>query len=327
LKRVDPLSSLWRIILGAGVLGLAGCQAIRGTGGLVATTKSRSPDLAVGTTAGNGVIRGSAGNSEIVITTTARVAGAVHSLTWGGKEFIDSVDHGRQLQSASNLDTGVSPIRAETFNPTEAGSRLDHVGPRSSSRLLAFEARGNHLVTKSQMAFWLAPGEKSGEHLARNPTVVSNHLLAKRVTIGWKRWSQVISYDVTFTVPAGEFHREVVFEALTGYLPAEFGTFWAFEQKTGELEPLSDGPGEQLRPVVLATADGKYAMGIFSPEKGARYGRFRFGRERVVKWNCVFRPAKAEAGFPPGEYAYRQFVVVGDLAMVLEGLRALAKEF
>ena len=71
---------------------------------------------------GNAVIRAKAGPSEIVITTTNRLAGAIHSLTWNGKEFIDSTDHGRQLQSASNFDCGKDLV-AETFNPTEAGSR------------------------------------------------------------------------------------------------------------------------------------------------------------------------------------------------------------
>ncbi len=33
---------------------------------------------------GNAVIRGKAGSSEIVITTTDRLAGAIHSLTWNG---------------------------------------------------------------------------------------------------------------------------------------------------------------------------------------------------------------------------------------------------
>src|SRR5438067_1344517 len=40
---------------------------------------------------GNSVIRAKAGDSDIVITTTSRLAGAIHSLTWNGKEFIDSL--------------------------------------------------------------------------------------------------------------------------------------------------------------------------------------------------------------------------------------------
>src|SRR5437879_419530 len=69
---------------------------------------------------GEAVIRGKAGASEIVITTTARLAGAIHSLTWNGREFIDSTDHGRQLQSAASFDCAGDFI-PETFNPTEAG--------------------------------------------------------------------------------------------------------------------------------------------------------------------------------------------------------------
>jgi hypothetical protein len=55
---------------------------------------------------GQAVIRGKTGQTEIVVTTTDRLAGAVHSLTWNGKEFIDSYDHGRQLQSAAGCDVG-----------------------------------------------------------------------------------------------------------------------------------------------------------------------------------------------------------------------------
>lgn len=39
---------------------------------------------------GNAVVRARAGRTEIVITTTARLAGAIHSVQWNDKEFIDS---------------------------------------------------------------------------------------------------------------------------------------------------------------------------------------------------------------------------------------------
>ena len=55
---------------------------------------------------GNSVVRAPLRDSEIVIKTTSRLAGAIDSLTWNGQEFINSFDHGRQLQSASNLDFG-----------------------------------------------------------------------------------------------------------------------------------------------------------------------------------------------------------------------------
>jgi hypothetical protein len=131
---------------------------------------------------------------------------------------------------------------------------------------------------------------------------------------------------MTFTLPANVRHTSAQFEALTGYMPPEFNTFWQFNKTTGKLEPLSDGPGEIQNPVVLATADGKHAMGIFSPPQaqadttGPSYGRWRFTREHVVKWNCVFRVRNAQ-GIPSGNYTYRMLVPIGTRAQVEAMLR------
>ncbi len=282
---------------------------------------------------GNAVVRGKAGPSEIVVTTTARTAGAIASLTWNGKQFLDGTDHGRELQSAAALDCGdPAHFWPEAYNPTEAGSRRDGAGPRSSSQLVGLQARGNELETVTRMAFWLAPGELSGTHPARNTKALSNFLLTKQVTVGTKQFAHAIDYRVTFTVPAGERHTLAQFEALTGYMPAEFSKFWALDPKTGQLKPLSDGPGEQPLPIAFSTENGLWAMGVWSPEKppvgqeGPGYGRFRFPAERVVKWNCVFRVRDA-MGVKPGNYSYRMFVAVGSLANVRDTLVGLTKEF
>lgn len=282
---------------------------------------------------GNAVIRGKFGSSEIVITTTRRLAGAIHSLTWNGREFIDSVDHGRQLQSAASFDCGQpGEFWAERFNPTEAGSRLDGAGETSTSKLLQIHADGNELQTTTQAAFWLAPGEKSSGRPALNDQVLSRHRISKRVRIGHRDLPNVIEYDVTFSVPDGERHTYAQFEALTGYMPAEFGRFYKFVAADEALVELDDGPGEQKLPVVLATDGGMHAMGIFSPDQPspgfehAGYGRFRFEAERVVKWNCVFRQ-RNEAGITPGDYRFRTFVAVGTLDDVRQSIAALAREF
>lgn len=295
-------------------------------GGLVTLFAVRAEEVP----SGNLRIQAPALASEIVITTTDRLAGAIHSLTWNGKEFIDSADHGRQLQSASNFDFG-SRIADETYNPTEAGSRDDGAGPKTTSRLLHALANGNQLQTTVQMAFWLSPGEKSGKQPAKNATRLSNHLLTKRVTIGYGSLANVIQYDVTFGLPIGEPNTHGVFEALTGYMPAEFSTFWRYNTQELRLEPLDDGPGEQPFPVVLATANGSHAMGIYSTEKNSAgievgsYGRFRFPEAKVVKWNSVFRSTDPK-GLRAGEYSFRNFVVVGDLTAVASSLRQLRRE-
>ncbi len=276
-------------------------------------------------------IRRAAGDSEIVITTTPRLAGAVHSLTWNGQEFINSTDHGRQLQSASSFSSD-GKHGAEAFNPTEAGSRDDGAGPNSTSRLLHSVATEAALQTTTQMAFWLTPGQKSEGHPAINTTKLSNHLLAKRVQIGLPDFPHVIRYDVTFTLPLNERHSFAQFEALTGYMPEVFRSFWTFRPQTGELQPIDFGPGEQSFPIVLSTESGSHAMGIYSPQQpsagfeNAGYGRWRFERERVVKWNTVFRQRQAD-GIEPGEYSFRNFVVVGDRETVRKSLVELHRQF
>ena len=294
-------------------------------------TGNAAADDLKNTVSGDSVIRGKTGPSEIVITTTSRLAGAIHSLTWNGQEFIDSFDHGRQLQSACSFDLGHPEFHAECFNPTEAGSRNDGRGDSSTSQLLKLASKGRELKTTTQMAFWLQPGQKSSGKPAKNRTPLSRHLVSKHVRIGYKGLPHVIEYNVTFKIPMGEHHTLAQFEALTGYMPAQFSRFLKFDAKTGKLMMLSDGPGEQSFPVVLSTPDGKYAMGVFSPQQPAQgfehagYGRFRFIAAKVVKWNCVFRVRDATA-VKSGEYRYRMFVVVGTLNDVQQSLISLHRQ-
>ncbi len=294
---------------------------------------SEQPPAAEEPVSGDAIIRGRAGSSEIVITTTTRLAGAIHSLTWNGREFIDSHDHGRQLQSASSFDNGrPGPFWSECFNPTEAGSRADGTGPTSTSRLRKLEAEGPDLRTTTQMAFWLAPGEFSSGRAALNSHRLSDHLVSKWVHIGYGKLPHVIAYGVSFEVPPNEPHNYAQFEALTGYMPPDFSRFWRLRQEDGTLEPLSDGPGEQRDPVVLATESGSHAMGIFAPDHSSAgyepvgYGRFRFAAERVVKWNCVFR-IRSKHGIPAGAHRFRMFVAVGTLEDVRRSLFELAEQF
>ena len=99
---------------------------------------------------------------------------------------------------------------------------------------------------------------------------------------------------------------------------------------------INAGPGgqtvEQAWPVVFSTADGAYAMGVYSPDQPSRgweqvgYGRFRFKEEKVNKWNCAFRTANPK-GLPPGDYRYRMFTAVGTRDDVKTTLKGLVSEF
>lgn len=281
---------------------------------------------------GDAELTGLIGGKPLVIRTTSRLAGAIDSVRWDGVEFIDSHDHGRQLQSAINADVdGV--FHVECYNPTEAGSVVDALGPKSTSRLeLLTLTKDGVLATRSRMAYWLAPGMRSHGHLAQNTELVSNHVLTKQVRIGRPGMDHVLDYKVTFTVPGDRPHRYLQFEALTGYMPATFSEEHRFDAQTGALVPLPRKNGEQRDPVVLSTPSGSHAMGVFTPDRppagqpAVGYGRFRFERDKVVKWNCVFRRHGAEP-IAPGDYSFQLFVVIGTREDCRRTLAALSRDF
>ena len=280
---------------------------------------------------GDAEISGTIGGKPLVIRTTSRLAGAIDSVKWAGVEFIDSHDHGRQLQSALNADVdGV--FHVECYNPTEAGSVVDALGPKSTSRLEFLSAREGLLETRTRMAYWLAPGMKSHGQLAQNTSTLSDHVLAKKVRIGRPGMDHVLDYKVTFTVPSDRPHKYLQFEALTGYMPASFSDEFRFDSKSSTLLPVPPGNGELRDPIVLSTPSGSHAMAVFTPDRPAAgqppvgYGRFEFAHDQVVKWNCVFRLRQAEP-IKPGDYSFQCYVVIGTREDCRRTLAALTQEF
>lgn len=254
-----------------------------------------------------------AGQSPITIRTCAHDAGAICSLTWNGKEFVNDYDHGRQCQSASSFD-----YQGEYFNPTEAGasSTTDGWNPHpSSSKLLYQLASANALTTQTQMAYWIPFG---GEAL-------SHHILTKRVKIGLPGLQHAIEYLTEFEVPPTESHGFATFEALTCYMRPEFERFYGYDAQAVKLLPVDDGPGEQTKPLIFTTSDGAYAMGVYSPDlpqpsyPQAGYGRWRhFG---TTKWNVVYRVPS-----PAGTYKFRMYIAVGSADDVMRTIAQLARQ-
>jgi len=260
-----------------------------------------------------------------IAASTDRFAGAIYSVTFRGKQYINATDHGRELQSASSFD-GLG----ECFNPTEAGSSADGAGFTSSSVPINYSTSGYDLQTVTNMAFWLLPGQQYGRlcsdttHFttAQNKTIVSGHTLNKTVSIGYQGIPNVVRYTVAFNVP--EAHQSATFEAVTGYMPPDFSMFLKYDPAKRVLSTLSDVAGEQSTPVILATRDGRHAMGVSSfglpqatfPSIG--YGRFRF--PDTSKWNCVFR----EGYVAPGStYSYTCMVAIGTVDEIIAAQNAL----
>nr|AHN97893.1 hypothetical protein [uncultured bacterium lac146] len=272
-------------------------------------------------TAGDMMVSVPALDSEIVVRTCSRFAGAVCSIRYRDKEYIDTRDHGRLLQSASSFDG-----YGECYNPTEGGSERDRWA--SSSVLREARVEKNHLWTLTDMAFWLPPsraypkgcGQRRQQVEAVNTVPLSGHLLEKQVSVGIPGFPNVIEHRVTYHVPAP--FSQGTFEASTGYLPKEFSLALYYDPVENTEREAGDRRGEQVLPVILATPDRLHAMGVYSPDlprAGRGYGRFFY--PDVVKWNCVFREKDVKAG----PYTYRCLVVLGTVAEVQESLRRLVK--
>jgi hypothetical protein len=251
--------------------------------------------------------------STIQVETSARFAGSVTSLIFRGMQYVDIHDHGRELQSSSSFDA-----LGECFNPTEAGNIADHTGPTSSSKLLGSDAGPTWLKTTTEMAFWLPPGSDYKHECGTTPsithavnkTVRGGHILDKRIELGEGGVANVITDHVTFHVP--EAHQSATFEAATIYTPSLFSQRYVLNFDSGRVEPTSRN-GEQSWPVILATADGKNAVGLFSPSLpqpgiGIGYGTFNFPTTNKI--NCVFREKPIAAG---EQFSYLCEFVVGTL--------------
>lgn len=292
-------------------------------GGTTSTLLGNCPNYTGLIPSGDAVISNPAGPSDIVITTTQRLAGAIGSLTWNGKEFIDSYDHGRELQSALSFNHW-----GECYNPTEAGCARDDSGSTSTSFLQYQDAVANYLETQTLPAFWTQPGDTAPAcGYAINTTERAPYYFHKKVRIGMPGMPHVIQYNTSFDIPANTSYNIGAFEVVTAYLPVDFSVFWTYQPGTQILSPLSDGPGEQELPVIIATADSNYALGIYSPDlpdtsyPGEGYGRFRY--DDCTKWNCVFKRTPVTEG----TYPFRSYVVVGSLDNVTVSLTQLYNYF
>lgn len=252
-------------------------------------------------------------NDIISVSTSHRVAGAVDSVFWNGREFINSYDHGRQLQPALSKNG-----HGECFNPTLAGNRADDVRTTTTSVFEAASAAGTALTTQTLPAFWLEPFTTDWCGPVINTTRVSNYRTNTDIQVGLPGMRHAIRFKTRVYVP--EAVGSLVIEAPTGYLAGDFTAFYTYNDATQSLTQLSSTlpAGEQGKPLVLSTPNGSHAMGVWSPSlpqpsfPTIGYGQFRFpgGAESqaTMKWNAVYRTGAVAAGTTLN---YTTYIAVG----------------
>lgn len=292
-------------------------------------TPSPAPPVSTGPL-GDLVLRG----KEITIGTTRSHGASVTRLDWNGKQFINNHDHGRQLQIAWTVDRW-----GEALNPTEAGSRSDGAGNTSTTQVLAGTVRGKTLETSVHPSYWLQPGQSSHHLLpggqkdvARNTTLRSADILEKKIIVDYQNDPHLIRWETTIKLAQATGHIQL--ESPTPYVNAEFRSFYSVDLSRGTVTdlratqstaagqfPAGSNVGEQNLPIILATSNGSHAIGIYSPERGARYGYFNFtAHHGTAKSNIVIRRDNLNAG----SHRYISYIAVGTVQDVVASLQRAA---
>jgi len=277
------------------------------------------------------------GNSKIFVGTSKRMAGAIDSLVYDNIEFINSYDHGRELQLAS-----VSSWSSEAglYNPTEAGSCQNWWTDSTSSILNGIYAAGPAMSTSVTPAFWFEPtpnvtpplscpgiGKGSGK-------VAWNHTFQKSITIGQPGLPNVIKFasqiDINEKVPqdySNPMAPVVRFEVPTGYLAGEFSKKYRYNRTSGALTNItslacheanqactSDDPlifTNALESHALAVCNGPSSGAIFANyPKYESWGTWFAGRPilHTTKW-AVLKYIKAEV-YPGARVNFNTYISV-----------------
>jgi alpha-tubulin suppressor-like RCC1 family protein len=225
------------------------------------------------------------------VSTSTKFAGAISSIKWANKEFVNNWDHGRQMAPNYQFFN-----RFECYNPYETGSIYDGNGPTSSSRLLSLSASGNRLESETQMAWYLAYRDSDivtdycGDPAQRLPCPpyngpLSGYKVHKTVTIGFAGIPNVIEYLSELFIP------EPIQQALnnvTAVVNYDFSSVRSYDVVSKDYRKIREGNGEDDRIKVVSTPDGSYALGFYSPELLQPYNH-----PGTVNWWFVVPPTMA----------------------------------
>jgi hypothetical protein len=287
---------------------------------------------------------------QLTLSTSSKFAGAVSSIKWGTKEFINNWDHGRQLQLNAQFFN-----RFICYNPYEAGSFNDGPSATTTSRLLSITANGNRLESTTQMAWYyqthesLDPRDYCGDPAQWLPcppytAPLSEYRVHKTVTIGYAGIPNVIEYLTELFIP------EPVSKALdsvTAVLNYDFSSVRSYDVVSKDYRKIRAAGGEDDRIKVVSTADGNYAMAWYAPELLQPYGD-----PGTVNWWFVvppdpfypdpINPSQPDPNFAcvhvgsvvrydsfdgPGFKNDRSYLVIGNLDQVKSGLASLHLQF
>jgi len=293
---------------------------------------------------GNVTISAPVLGQQLTVSTSNQFAGAVSSIRWGNREFINNWDHGRQLGFNAGFFN-----RGECYNPYETGSKEDGHGPTSSSQLLAMHTSGNRLESTTQMAWYLSTrvprpgfGDVCGDPNGWLPCPpytgpLSEYRVHKAVTIGFAGIPNVIEFLSELYIPEQILKGS---NQIIAVMPYDFSSIWSYDVVSKDYRKVRSLGGEDDSVKIAATSDGSYALGFYSPEVLQPY----YNDSATANWWFVVPPQpqypdpdfacvhigslnRYDSFSGPGFTNDRGYLVIGNLGQVKEALGNLHNQF
>jgi alpha-tubulin suppressor-like RCC1 family protein len=287
---------------------------------------------------------------QISVSTSNQFGGAVSSIKWGGKEYINNWDHGRQLQVNAQFFN-----RFCCYNPYEAGSFEDARGATSTSKVLSLSVSGNRLEATTQMAWNFKEfnhnpiaADACGDPTKWLPVTpytspLSNYKIHKTVTIGFAGIPNVIEYLVELIVPEPVLKGSNNPTAVVNY---DFSSIRSWDVVSNDYQDVRALGGVDDRIKVVSTLDGNYAMGWYAPELLQPVAEVGVANWWFVappnplypdpndpskpdpNFACVhFGAVNRYDSFGPGSTYDRAYLVIGNLDQVKQGLKSVHSHF
>lgn len=258
-------------------------------------------------------------NGEIEIKSNEMAGGQVWEWHWNGRQFLETADFGRGIQSSLSIPMPslADPAVSDPSLPTEGGGfsrqsveplhlqgspvvNLHNEGFRQVSRAVPLEWQ-NHLF-----------GCETDQIIAYPEFVIGKNLIfndERTVHLSTEHRKRIVTYETVFYSP---FEMDdVAIEIPTAYLKPDFNSFWRYDAENATLTRMpSHSEYRGAGGVILATQEPHdYAMGVYGspPSMGGSVTYFNlldFTNHGLptVKWRAAYSLADGEPGtFGSGE--------------------------
>lgn len=248
--------------------------------------------------------------SGVSITTQAAYAGSVVSCIWNSKEFLNQETGEGGWFGNSNIimgPWGVSPM------PYVQNLNTNGILESFSS----WQSNGHGYINSVVRLRYNDAGQ-----------TLSNDYATISISTGAMTYSRAIRYHIAFELgedhPPGSmehFWSAAILEWLYWVAPSDFNTFYTLDIATEDLTEVNEFGGGYNRPVIMATSNGAYAVGVFISQMGGN-DNSDYKVTNVVLHNPIDAPTLcptwwSKVGlYAPYNNGLEIFYVIGSLAQV-----------